>query len=236
MIVFCPSCSSRHDISAPRLAADGGMVRCNACGHNWIEGRAVEVVDVSPRAAPPVIEHGFEPDREVRRLLEASREARESFEAKRKRRLARIRGWGILCAVTVAPFAAAAALPETVVSYAPATIRAYQALGMDVNIYGLEIRRVEQQHSIIDGMRVLSIKGEIANVSDSSAKMPWLRFGLADATGAEVYFWTLDTGARPLRAGEITTFTTRVAAPPETAQKVHIRFARVHEIGSNPAP
>jgi hypothetical protein len=212
------------------------MVRCSGCGHNWIEGKAIEVVDLPSRQAPRVIEHGFEPDGEVRRLLEASREARDRFAAQRRRKLSRIRGWSIFAALVAAPFAAAAALPEMVVAYAPASMRAYQAVGMEVNIYGLEIRRVEQQHAIVDGMRVLSVKGEIANVTDDPVKMPWLRFGLADPGGAEVYFWTLDTGARPLRAGESTTFTTRVAAPPETAQKLHIRFARATEIGSIPAP
>ena len=41
------------------------------------------------------------------------------------------------------------------------------------------------------------------------------------------------TGARPLNAGEITNFVTRVASPPEAAKKLEIRFARADEIGSN---
>jgi predicted Zn finger-like uncharacterized protein len=236
MIVYCPSCSTRHDIPTSRLAASGGMVRCSGCGQNWIEGKAAEVEELPSRHAPRVIEHGFEPDSEVRRLLEASREARDRFAAQRRRRLSRIRGWSIFAALVAAPFAAAAALPEMIVTYAPASIRAYQAIGMEVNIYGLDIRRVQQQHAIVDGTRVLSIKGEIVNVTDDPVKMPWLRFGLSDTSGAEVYFWTLDTGARPLRAGESTTFTTRVAAPPESARKLHIRFARASEIGSNSGP
>ncbi len=36
---------------------------------------------------------------------------------------------------------------------------------------------------------------------------------------AEVYTWTLDTGARPLRAGESTSFVTRVASPPESCER-----------------
>ena len=58
------------------------------------------------------------------------------------------------------PVAAAASFPEFVVGMAPVTVRAYDAVGYNVNIYGLEVRRIEQQHAFVDGVRVLSIKGE----------------------------------------------------------------------------
>jgi hypothetical protein len=185
---------------------------------------------------PAVIEHGFEPDSEVKRLVEASRLAREAFAAKKRQRLGRLRGWAVLGACLIAPVAAAAAFPELVVGVAPVTVRAYDAVGYNVNIYGLEVRRVEQQHAIVDGVRVLTIKGEITNISNSTQKIPWLRFGMNDSQQLEVYNWTLDTGARPLRAGESTNFVTRVASPPETAKNLQIRFAHRDEIGSNPNP
>jgi hypothetical protein len=134
------------------------------------------------------------------------------------------------------PVAAAASFPEFVVSMAPVTVRAYDAVGYNVNIYGLEVRRIEQQHAFVDGVRVLSIKGEISNISNGTRKIPWLRFALNDGGRAEVYTWTLDTGARPLRAGESTSFVTRVASPPESAKNLQIRFAHRDEIGSNPSP
>ena len=211
-------------------------ISCAACGHSWIESRAIEIVDISPRKVPAVIEHGFEPDSEVKRLVEASRQAREAFAVKKRQRLSRLRGWAILGACLIAPVAAAASFPGLVVSLAPVTVRAYDAAGYSVNIYGLEVRRVEQQHAIVDGVRVLTIKGEISNISDSTQKIPWLRFGLNDAQHLEVYNWTLDTGVRPLRAGESTNFVTRVASPPETSKNVQIRFAHRDEIGSNPSP
>ena len=211
-------------------------ITCAACGHSWIESRAIEIVDISPRKMPAVIEHGFEPDSEVKRLVEASRRAREAFAVKRRQRLGRLRGWAILGACMIAPVAAAASFPELVVSLAPVTVRAYDAVGYSVNIYGLEVRRVEQQHAMIEGVRVLTIKGEISNISGSTQKIPWLRFALNDRQNLEVYNWTLDTGARPLRAGETTSFVTRVASPPETAKNLQIRFAHRDEIGSNPSP
>ena len=239
MIISCPSCATRYDWRSIKPPPDGMTLTCRGCGHSWIEARPMDVIDViaheTPRALPaPLIDHGYEPDREISRLMEAAREAREAHAERRRRRLKTAQAWAVFGAVALSPFAAAAALPEQVVKIAPATIGVYARLGVDVNIYGLEIRRVEQQHVTVDGTRVLTIKGEIANVSGSQRKIPWLRFGLMAPDGkADLYHWTLDTGARPLRPGEVTGFITRVASPPETAGRLQIRFAHADEIGSN---
>jgi hypothetical protein len=209
------------------------MIRCAACGHGWLEARAVEVTDVPHRNAPAVIDHGFEPDQEIRRLVEASKEAQDKFAANRQARRRRAVGWSAFAVVAISPLIMAAAFPADVVRLAPATISAYRALGQDVNVYGLELRRIEMQHMTVDGTEVLAVKGEIANITGGERKIPSLRFGLSDNSGNEVYHWSLDSGTRPLRAGEITSFVTRVASPPETAKDIEIRFAHADEIGSN---
>ena len=211
------------------------MIKCAACGHSWLEGRAIEVVNAPSRQLPAVIDHGFEPDHEIRRLVEASREAQDNFAALRRMRRRGTAAWAAFAVAVVAPFLMAMAFPEQVVRLAPATVVAYRALGRYVNIYGLELRHIEMQHMVVDGAIVLAVKGDIANVSSGERKIPSLRFGLRDETGSEVYQWTLDSGARPLRPGEVTGFVTRVAAPPETAKTVEIRFAHADEIGSNAA-
>lgn len=211
------------------------MIKCASCGHSWLEARAIEVV-TPPRTIPATIDHGLEPDFEIRRLMEATQEAQEEFAARRRLRNRRLAGWAIFAAAVAAPFAVATALPEAAVSLAPASISAFEAVGLQVNIYGLELRRVELQHMVVDGTRVLAVKGEIVNISSHDRKIPWLRFALLDLERSEVYNWTLDAGARPLRSGEATNFVTRVASPPETAKDVEIRFAHHDEIGSNLQP
>lgn len=220
------------------------MVRCVECGHNWIESRPSEVIDIAPRPMPlpspaapvaaPFIDMRPDEDREIRRLTEAARLAREDFVAAQRRHRRRLCGWGAFAAAAVTPFIAAFSMPEATVRLFPATMHAFDRAGIGVNIYGLEVRRVEQQHLVVDGTRVIAIKGEIVNVSAEDRKVPSLRFTLQDAGAAAVYAWTLDSAIRPLRPGEITTFTTRVASPPETAENVQIRFAHADEIGVNP--
>lgn len=236
MIIRCPSCSTRFDLPASRFDVDGTMIKCSVCGHGWIEGRAIEIAREAASQLPVISEPTYEPDYEIRRLVEANRDAQEAFAAKRKRRRVAAIAWAGLALIATAPVALALAFPETVVWAAPATISVYKAIGQDVNVYGLAIRNVEMQHLIIDGSRVIAIKGDVANISQGTRKIPWLRFGLKDAKNAEVYSWQLDTAARPLNPGESTGFVTRIASPPEIAGEVEIRFARANEIGSTAGP
>jgi predicted Zn finger-like uncharacterized protein len=242
MIVACPACATRYDFPASRFTASGTMVRCVECGHNWIESRPAEVIDVSPRALPAPVPASLpaviaspetDDDREIRRLTERARLARDEFQHAQRQHRKRLYGWAGFAAAAIAPLALALLNPETTVRLFPASMLVFAGLGLPVNIYGLEVRRIEQQHVIVDGTRVISIRGEIVNVSDSDRKVPSLRFTLLNNANDGVYAWTLDAGIRPLRPGEMTTFTTRVASPPPAAANVQIRFAHAEEIGVN---
>lgn len=219
----------------PAASEAGGnlSITCRNCGHRWAEIETIEIEDIPSRSAPRIIDHDDSPELEARRLRQIAREAGRRFHDGQSRRKRSLRNWAAYAVFFLAPIVAAALFPEAVVSAAPVTIKAYERLGYDINIYGLELRRVERQHAIVNGTRVLSIKGDILNVAGDVRKLPWLRFALEDDTGKELYAWTLDTAARPLRPGEITGFTTRVAAPPEGAHNLKIRFAKSDEIGSN---
>jgi hypothetical protein len=225
------------------------MVRCIQCGHCWIESGPTEVIDINPRQLPVPAGHATLPvpatvipmeglteeEREVERLAQLAREARAEFaEARRERRRKQV-GWATLILAALSPIGLAFAMPETTVRIAPATIRLFDTAGIPVNIYGLELRRIERQHIVADGVRVIAIKGDIVNVSDSERKVPSLRFTLKNRGQQAVYAWTLDSTIRPLRPGESSSFVTRVASPPEAAADIEIRFAHVDEIGSNAA-
>src|SRR5262249_46351799 len=173
-------------------------------------------------------------DLEIRRLTEAARLARDEYRHAQQQMRKRLCSWAAFAAAALAPLAAALLNPEATVRLFPASMLLFDGIGLPVNIYGLEVRRIEQQHVIVEGTRVISIKGEIVNVSDSDRKVPSLRFTLLNNADDGVYAWTLDSGIRPLRPGEMTTFTTRVASPPPMAENVQIRFAHADEIGVNP--
>jgi predicted Zn finger-like uncharacterized protein len=233
MIVSCPSCTTRYDLGEHSRSSTALTISCRNCGHSWKEHPIIDVVEIPSRSVARIINLDDEPELDVQRLVEAARSAHEEFAGQRKARFRKTLGWASLIFTVLTPMFLAALLPEAVVAAAPASIRAYEKLGYSVNIYGLEIRHIEQQHSIVDGARVLMVKGEISNPTNDIRKIPWLRFGLNDKDAKELYTWNLDTASRPLRPGETTSFVTRVAAPPELAKNLQIRFAHPDEISSN---
>jgi hypothetical protein len=181
---------------------------------------------------PAVINHDDGPEVEASRLAQLARNAQEEHLIKLFKRRRKMQQWAVFGSFVLAPFVAAAALPETVVAAAPISIKAYEVLGYDINIYGLEVRGLEREHIVMDGQRILAVKGLIANIDGDMRKIPWLRFALTGPAGEELYTWTLDTSTKPLlRPGETTSFVTRISAPPEAAQNLQIRFARADEIG-----
>jgi transcription elongation factor Elf1 len=250
MIVTCPSCATRTTFHNALRASGSVKITCRSCGHKWIEIDDDDYVTEASPYRPMIdarakaetlafgksqIQDAEEVDHDVERLVEQARLADEAFFAKQQARTRTARNWGVYAALLVAALSGFTLFPETIVKAAPSAMRAYEAMGMSVNVYGLEIKGIKQQHAIINGVRVLTIKGEVVNVTGDMRKIPWLRFGLRDGGKAEVYDWTLNTEARPLRPGESTSFVTRVAAPPESARDVEIRFAREAEVAAKSA-
>jgi predicted Zn finger-like uncharacterized protein len=234
MIVSCPTCTTRYDVG-DHVGHEPFKVTCHACGHHWQELPMIEIKDITAAVLPAIIEEVEEHQFDVNSLVEAARSAQLEYKAKKLERTKTLGGWASLLLVAASPFIFAWAAPEATVMAAPISALAYEKLGHEVNLYGLEIRRVEQVNKSSSGQHVLTVKGEISNPTNQIRKIPALRFALTDDAGQEIYTWTIDTAARPLRPGETTAFNTRVLAPPEFAQKLQIRFAHANEIGSNPS-
>jgi hypothetical protein len=220
-----------------------------------LEASAVEVIDITPPTRPllegpertehylPVLASDVEEDDsvavdlETRRIAQAAVQAERDFQARRKQRRAKLAGWSLLGGAVAATLAGLYAFPNHVVRLAPGAAQVYERAGIPVNLVGFEIRNVQQQHLLSDGTRVLALRGELINVSGEDKKVPSLRFVLRDGSKREVYAWSLNgVSTEALPADQATTFITRVAAPPESADEVEIRFARVEEIGSNAQP
>ncbi len=241
MIISCPSCATRFDLPGATFAADGSVIRCAHCGHSWLESSAVEVIDARPEpmlALPaPVEDDGYELEIEALRLTKASMAAERQHSRTRQKKRAEARGWCVLSGAIAAALAGFFLFPDYIVQYAPGTFKVYEKAGISVNLRGFEIHNVKQQHLIADGTRVFAVRGEVKNIANADAKAPALRFILRDANKREVYAWTLNgVAARMLKPDEATSFVTRIASPPITADDLQIRFAHASEIGSNARP
>jgi hypothetical protein len=68
------------------------------------------------------------------------------------------------------------------------------------------------------------VEGSVANVSPQMREVPALRFALRGADTQELYAWSIDPKSTTIEAGDTVRFRSRLAAPPDQASEVQVRF------------
>lgn len=243
MIIACPSCATQQKLPQDPFDDASSVINCSACGHSWLEARAVEVIETpqesfaeTPRETSNLPAQIALPDTddEAARIARAIQKADEKRRKQQSARRKTIINWSSLAACAALPLFVAVLFPQTVVKALPGSIVLYEKAGMNVNIRGFEINNVTRQYVLVGKTRVLAIKGEITNISKQPKAVPSLHFALLEPSGKKAYSWTLNNLKRkPLGAGGSTSFLTRLASPPKTAEEIQIRFAQNGEMRSN---
>lgn len=134
--------------------------------------------------------------------------------------------WHVAAAlVLVAGLAGVAGLRKSIVHHLPETGRVFAALGLPVNLTGLELKSVRSGVFTEGGVELLVVQGEITNVSATGKPVPRLKFAIRDARGLEIYTWTAQAEMKDLKPGESQSFRRRLASPPPEGADVLVRFA-----------
>lgn len=133
------------------------------------------------------------------------------------------RAIGVACGVLLATLTLAGR--ERIVVRIPVADRLFAAIGLPVNLAGVEFRNVVSKVAEIDGQKVLAVTGEIVNIRASASAVHGLTLTARGADGRSLYVWTATAGTSKLGAGETTTFRTRLASPPEEAREVLVAVA-----------
>jgi predicted Zn finger-like uncharacterized protein len=126
-------------------------------------------------------------------------------------------------ALVVLTLAGAYFARQPIVAAVPDLAGLYAALGMEVNLRGLEFRNMTATRDIDNGRPILIVEGEIANVGDRNAEVPPVRLAVR-AGRQEIYAWSVEPARRTLAAGETAAFRTRLATPPAAADDIELRF------------
>ncbi|WP_457796613.1 hypothetical protein [Methylocystis sp. S23] len=128
------------------------------------------------------------------------------------------------------------AMRERIVRIFPPLSTAYRAVGMPVNLAGLELRGVRSR-IVMDGpRRVLVTEGEIVNIRREANRVPSITLAVRGANGLDRYAWSAPTPKSRLEAGEKVAFRARLASPPEDGADVLVRFAKLEETKAPPPP
>lgn len=112
-----------------------------------------------------------------------------------------------------------------IVEQFPALAGVYAALGLGVNVVGLEFADVRTLRSLSEGRDVLIVSGHIRSVARRTVALPQVIVTLIGAAGESLYEWSVEPQTADLEPGESISFETRLTAPPANARDVRLTFA-----------
>jgi predicted Zn finger-like uncharacterized protein len=122
-------------------------------------------------------------------------------------------------------------LRKDVVRHVPQMASLYEAIGLPVNLRGLEFTQLKIGNEIHDGVPVLVVEGTILSKASMAVDVPRLRFALRNASGAEIYSWTAIPSQAVLEPGQSLPFRSRLASPPAEGHDVQVRFFNHRDAG-----
>ena len=113
---------------------------------------------------------------------------------------------------------------QSVVRAAPELATLYAAIGIPVNLRGLEFQNIRTKQEIQDGIAVLAIEGEVENVANRAVELPRVRLSVLGENGVEIYAWTALLPRSILYPHERVPFKSRLASPPAQGKEIMVRF------------
>jgi predicted Zn finger-like uncharacterized protein len=180
--------------------------------------KTFDEIEVKDPVLPP------EADDEPEALPEAVREPEPAADEEGPSWL--LLGWTALVAVLIASAATLYLAREAISRHIPGMADLYAAIGLPVNIRGLDFIGLSQQWTEQDGRLRLVVRGEIVNITDEERPLPELVFAMYDASGMEFFQWMERIDAQSLPPHGNTRFRAQIPAPPDRVRQLHIRFAK----------
>jgi hypothetical protein len=119
---------------------------------------------------------------------------------------------------------AAIMLRQHLVAEIPSTATVFDAIGLPVNLVGLELAEVSAAVEQDGAARVLVIEGEIRSTSRQTVPVPRLDFAIDGPNGAGLYRWSVKPPVAELGPGESARFTARLASPPPDGARLVASF------------
>jgi predicted Zn finger-like uncharacterized protein len=248
MIITCPHCQTKYQVTYEAIGATGRKVQCAQCQQAW---RQDPVVEPEPVIIDPLTEDGLDEAMEAE-AREANgegpgkprpavvgavdpaviRERQRNFTRRqsainkrlplaRLRRTVRVLGVAALAGVAVLAIWARVAIVERY----PAMAGIYSAVGLPVNVVGLDFADVETLRTLRDGKEVLLVSAKLIGLRGKPVAVPPVVVTLLDGTGAGIYEWSVAASTPTLKAGEHAVLETQLGVPPAAAERVRLSFA-----------
>jgi predicted Zn finger-like uncharacterized protein len=211
MIVTCPACSTRYLVDPRALGSAGRIVRCAQCGQTWHQ--------TPPEDAPRTLE--IEPEDAALPRLARQRPQLPAVPPKQRQRGAT----AILAAcvfVVVLLAVTAVVARDSVIQLWPPAADLYQKVGLRTTPPGpvFEIRKTTPSLDKVNGVPVVVVEGEIANISGSARDVPKLKIILKDKNGKAIEQKVVAVSGPRLLPGASVPFRTSIPQPATAATSV----------------
>lgn len=243
MILTCPSCSTRYFADDASIGSNGRSVRCAACAHTWFVEPQLELRDTfdtvgEREITAPLTRASVERLRRASQsqssatapLSSAARFRVQQADRLRKERVrAAVLAWGATGLTLVATTGSALAFREDVARIWPKTASAYAAVGLDVNIFGLEIADLDVEFVYDETQPILVVRGAVTNIGRDDKQAPVVRLGLRDRAGQEIQHVFAQLPNDLIAAGGALPFEVRIENPDLGAADLEATFSSMGE-------
>lgn len=255
MIITCPHCQTKYQVTYEAIGSVGRKVQCAHCQQAWQQRPLTKRDETpeEQQAFEAIAEDGLdeamqseesEVAAEVALRLELERRAagkvdpalvrkrQKAFTRRqtamaadlplaRMRRSLRIVGLLLLAAISATAYFGRVMVVERF----PAMAGVYEAIGLGVNVVGLEFANASSMRTLQDGKEVLVVSAQIVGLMHEPVVVPAVVVTLIDVHGHAIYEWSVTPSVRDLMAGERATFDTQLTLPPGEAERVRLSFA-----------
>ncbi len=112
-----------------------------------------------------------------------------------------------------------------IVRFFPQMVVLYEALGQEINIFGLEFSDVKTTRSVNDGNERMEISAKISNITKAQVDVPVIIVSIVDGDDNILMQWGATPVVQSLEAGETISFKTQLNTAPIGSKSVSLSFA-----------
>ena len=234
VILRCPNCHSAEPIAADALSDGVQVVICRQCGEGWAaksvpatiqrsdcedeNGRSLVWADAQTIDAvrrPLVAYAGDDQDPWARRM--------EADHDRPEERTSPVFGW-LLMLVSAAFLAGFFGARQQVVAAVPDLAGLYAAIGLPVNMSGLDIVEVRAAAESSGFETAFKIEGAVRNISEGDMAVPALKVDFLDRYSRLVHTIPINAPAPSLKPGMQSQFSQSIKDYPKESVSVRVTF------------
>lgn len=233
MILACPSCRTRYVVPDSAIGLDGRKVRCAQCRFSWFQEGPEDVAAVAPtppaQRSPPPPPPAQAPEPEPVAKAVGAAEAigwtpayEEIEEAPRRARRNPARLWTWVAVVAALLMVGAL----TALYFAgPQQLAAWMGGSAPAGGETLRFTRKDVAREPLPTDRdLLTVTGEITNVSGETQSLPQIRAEVTDASQNVIFTWMIAPPVSELQPGQAVTFSSVSTDVPKGGRNVNLMF------------